>query len=86
MGLPHPARTLSLPALPFAGEGRTLVGSYMGSAAPQRDVPRYVALWKAGRLPVERLLSATMPLERINDAFEALAEGVAVRQVLHPHG
>jgi alcohol dehydrogenase len=86
MGLPHPARTITLPALPFAGEGRTLVGSYMGSAAPQRDVPRYIALWKAGRMPVDRLQSATMPLEKINDAFEALAAGAAVRQVLLPNG
>ena len=85
MGLPHPSKTLSLPALAFAGEGRTLVGSYMGSAAPQRDVPRYVALWKAGRLPVDRLQSATLPLERINEAFETLAAGNAVRQVLTPH-
>jgi alcohol dehydrogenase len=86
MGLPHPARTLTLPALAFAGEGRTLVGSYMGSAAPQRDLPRYVALWKAGRMPVDRLESAVLPLDRINDAFEALAAGLAVRQVLLPHG
>lgn len=85
MGLPHPSRTLTLPALAFAGEGRTLVGSYMGSSAPQRDVPRYVALWKAGRMPVDRLQSATLPLARINDAFEALAAGAAVRQVLVPH-
>jgi alcohol dehydrogenase len=84
MGLPHPSRTLTLPALAFAGEGRTLVGSYMGSAAPQRDIPRYVALWRAGRMPVDRLQSAQLPLERINDAFEALAAGVAVRQVLLP--
>jgi alcohol dehydrogenase len=84
MGLPHPSRTVTLPALAFAGEGRTLVGSYMGSAAPQRDVPRYISLWKAGRMPVDRLQSATMPLERINEAFEALAAGVAVRQVLLP--
>jgi alcohol dehydrogenase len=84
MGLPHPSRTLTLPALAFAGEGRTLVGSYMGSAAPQRDLPRYVALWKAGRMPVDRLQSAALPLESINEAFEALAAGVAVRQVLLP--
>ena len=86
MGLPHPSKTLSLPALAFAGEGRTLVGSYMGSAAPQRDVPRYVALWKAGRLPVDRLQSATLPLARIDEALENLAAGNAVRQVLRPHG
>jgi alcohol dehydrogenase len=86
MGLPHPAKTLTLPALAFAGEGRTLVGSYMGSAAPQRDVPRYMSLWKAGRMPVDRLRSATMQLDRINEAFESLAAGNAVRQVLLPQG
>jgi Zn-dependent alcohol dehydrogenase len=86
MGLPHPSRTLTLPALAFAGEGRSLLGSYMGSAAPQRDIPRYISLWKVGRMPVHRLQSAAMPLERINEAFEALAAGVAVRQVLLPQG
>ena len=85
MGLPHPTRNVTLPALSFAGLGQSLVGSYMGSAAPQRDIPRYINLWKAGRMPVDRLQSATMPLDRINDAFEALAAGLAVRQVLLPH-
>ena len=85
MGLPHPTRTVSLPALAFAGLGQSLVGSYMGSAAPQRDIPRYISLWKAGRMPVDRLQSASMPLDRINEAFEALAAGQAVRQVLLPH-
>jgi alcohol dehydrogenase len=86
MGLPHPSKTLTLPALAFAGMGQTLIGSYMGSSAPQRDIPRYLALWKARKMPVDRLQSATLPLDRINDAFESLAAGVAVRQVLLPHG
>jgi Zn-dependent alcohol dehydrogenase len=86
MGLPHPSRTLTLPALAFAGEGKTLTGSYMGSAAPQRDIPRYLALYKAGRMPVDRLLTATRPLGDINEAFEALATGEAIRQVLLPQG
>ena len=84
MGLPHPARTVTLPALSFAGEGKTLMGSYMGSSAPQRDIPRYLALWKAGRLPVEKLHTGSLPLSRINEAFEQLASGVAIRQVLLP--
>jgi Zn-dependent alcohol dehydrogenase len=85
LGLPHPEKTLTLPALLFAGEGRTLTGSYMGSAAPQRDIPRYLALWRAGRLPVEALHTATLPLGEINEAFEALACGTAIRQILLPH-
>jgi Zn-dependent alcohol dehydrogenase len=86
MGLPHPSRTLTLPALAFAGLGQSLVGSYMGSSSPQRDIPRYLALWKKGRMPVDRLQSATLPLDEINEAFEALAAGAAVRQVLRPQG
>ncbi|MBI5068274.1 MAG: alcohol dehydrogenase catalytic domain-containing protein [Deltaproteobacteria bacterium] len=84
MGLPHPSRTLTLPALAFAGEGKNLVGSYMGSSSPQRDIPRYLALWKAGKMPVDRLLTDTLPLSRVNEAMEALASGQAVRQVLLP--
>jgi alcohol dehydrogenase len=84
MGLPHPSKTVSLQALAFAGLGQSLLGSYMGSAAPQRDIPRYIALWRAGRMPVDRLQSASMPLRQINEAFEALASGAAVRQVLLP--
>ncbi|MEK7415719.1 MAG: zinc-binding dehydrogenase [Planctomycetota bacterium] len=86
MGLPHPSKKITLPALAFAGEGRTLIGSYMGSSAPQRDIPRYAALWKAGRLPLERLQSSIMPLTSINEAFETLASGAAIRQVLLPRG
>jgi Zn-dependent alcohol dehydrogenase len=37
-------------------------------------------------MAVDRLQSATLPLERVNDACEALAAGGAVRQVLLPHG
>ncbi len=84
IGLPHPSKLLSLPALPFAGEGRALIGSYMGSAAPQRDIPRLIALWRAGRLPVEKLHSAAFPLSQINEAFETLASGNTIRQILLP--
>ncbi len=84
VGLPHPDRMLTVPALAFAGQGKALVGSYMGSAAPQRDLPRYIAMWRAGKLPVEKLHTRTLDLDRINEAFESLAAGEAVRQVLVP--
>lgn len=84
MGLPHPARTVTLTALSFAGEGKSLLGSYMGSSDPQRDIPRYLEWWKEGRLPVEKLHTSSLPLARINEAFELLASGAAIRQVLLP--
>ena len=84
MGLPHPAKTVTLTALSFAGEGKSLLGSYMGSSNPQRDIPRYLEWWKSGRLPVEKLHSGSLPLSRINEAFEQLACGSVIRQILLP--
>lgn len=85
VGLPAPDAVLQLPALAFVGEAKTITGSYMGSSVPQRDIPKLVALWRSGRLPVERLISGVLPLGDINIAFERLADGQAVRQLIHPH-
>ena len=73
---------MALPALNLIAEERTLKGSYMGSAVPSRDIPRYVRLFKRGKLPVDRLLTGTITLDQINEGFDALREGKAIRQIL----
>ncbi len=82
VGLPHPSRMLSLSAVSLVAEERTLKGSYMGSCVPSRDLPRFVALYKAGRLPVDRLLTHMLRLDELNEGFDRLARGEAVRQVV----
>ncbi|MFF0265995.1 zinc-dependent alcohol dehydrogenase family protein [Kribbella sp. NPDC004536] len=82
VGLPHPSQSFSIPAVSLVAEERTVKGSYLGSSVPSRDIPRYVALYQAGRLPVDRLLSATIGLEDLNRAFDHLAAGTSIRQVL----
>ncbi len=86
IGLPPPQAMIALPALAFAGEGKTITGSYMGSAVPRRDIPAMVRRWRSGALPVEKLVTGVLPLGSINAAFEQLADGQAVRQLIHPHG
>ena len=81
-GLPDPSRQFSVPAVSLVAEERTVKGSYMGSAVPARDLPRFVALYRAGRLPVDRLLTHRLRLEEINEGFDRLASGEAVRQVI----
>ncbi|MBM3488276.1 MAG: zinc-binding dehydrogenase [Alphaproteobacteria bacterium] len=63
-------------------EERTVKGSFMGSAVPSRDVPRYIELFRQGRLPVDRLKSNRVTLDRLNEGFDALAAGAVVRQIL----
>ncbi|MEB3071169.1 alcohol dehydrogenase catalytic domain-containing protein [[Mycobacterium] vasticus] len=82
VGLPPPDARISLSPLDLVAHGRSLIGSYLGSAVPARDIPRFVELWRAGRLPVQQLVSATVPLEQINSAMDQLADGLAVRQLI----
>ncbi|MDP3294701.1 MAG: zinc-dependent alcohol dehydrogenase family protein [Nevskia sp.] len=82
MGLPHPSKQFTISAVSLTVEERTVKGSYMGSCVPSRDVPRFVGMYDAGLLPVDRLLTHRLRLEDINEGFDVLARGEAVRQVV----
>jgi alcohol dehydrogenase len=82
VGLPDPARMLTIPALGLVVEERTLRGSYMGSVVPKRDIPRLIELYQKGRLPVDRLLTHRLGLDEVNAGFDRLARGEAVRQAI----
>jgi alcohol dehydrogenase len=81
-GLPPPTATMPLSPLNLVAEERTLKGSYIGTCVPSRDIPRYVALYQQGKLAVDRLMTGTLKLEQINEGFDLLHEGKAVRQVI----
>ncbi|MCL2419214.1 MAG: alcohol dehydrogenase catalytic domain-containing protein [Conexibacteraceae bacterium] len=82
VGLPHPDARLTIPAVSLTAEQRRLQGSYLGSCVPSRDIPRFIALYRAGRLPVDRLLSHRLGLDELDSGFARLARGDAVRQVV----
>ena len=82
VGLPRAGCPDQRVAVGFCRRGRSLIGSYLGSAVPSRDIPRFVALWRSGRLPVESLVSSTIRLDDINAAMDHLADGPAVRQLI----
>jgi alcohol dehydrogenase len=84
-GLPNPAANWPLQAVSLIAEERTLKGSYIGSCVPSRDVPRFVAMFRGGRLPVDRLLSERIRLDDINPALDRLARGESIRQVILMH-
>lgn len=80
--LPPPMHTFNVPVVHLVAEERTLKGSYLGSSVPARDIPHYIALYQAGRLPVDRLVTHRLGLDEINLGFDRLASGEAVRQVI----
>ena len=81
-GLPPSTAVLPLPAVSLVAEERTLKGSYIGTCVPSRDIPRYLALYRQGRLPVDRLLTGRLTLDEINHGFDLLHQGKAIRQVI----
>ena len=81
-GLPGPEAALCVNIVSLVAEERTVTGSYIGTCVPVRDVPRYIALYKAGRLPVDRLMSGIIKLDEINDGFDRLDRGEVVRLVV----
>lgn len=82
VGLPSPEARSTIAPLGLTGEARTIVGSYLGSAVPSRDIPVYAQLWREGKLPVEELISGRIALSDINTSLDRLADGLAVRQVI----
>jgi alcohol dehydrogenase len=81
-GLPHPSKLMQLSVTKLVAEERTLQGSYIGSCIPARDIPAYISLYQSGRLPVDKLMTHKLSLNDINEGFERLAKGEAIRQII----
>lgn len=81
-GLPHPDHQFSFPYVTLTAEEKTLKGSYVGSCVPDRDIPRYMNLYKRDRLPVDKLMTDFISLDEINEGFDKLAKGDSSRIII----
>src|SRR3990172_2867041 len=80
VGLAPRGETLTLPTF-FGGE-RMVTSSSMGTTRLAIDVPKLVALYQAGRLKLDELITARYPLDQINQAIAAVERGEALRNVI----
>ncbi len=62
--------------------GRVWKGTAFGGARGRTDVPRIVDWYMEGRIDIDSLITHTMPLEKINDAFELMHSGESIRSVV----
>jgi Zn-dependent alcohol dehydrogenase len=82
VGIPRGDAVLSLPALSIPRSERRVLGSIYGSSKPERDFPQALELYRAGRLPLDRLISHRMRLDEVAEAFDVMLRGEALRVVL----
>ena len=63
-------------------DNKKILGSYYGGADPRREYGRLIALWRAGRLDLEGMISARLKLDDVNQALELLRTGAAIRTII----
>lgn len=61
---------------------KMVTGAAMGSLRPRVDIPRLVALYQAGRLKLDELITGRYTLEQINEAIESAERGEALRNLI----
>ena len=66
----------------LTGMAQTVVGSQMGNGSPQEDAQMYVRMYKAGKLPLERLVTRTYTLEEINEGYQDMRDGKNIRGLI----
>jgi S-(hydroxymethyl)glutathione dehydrogenase/alcohol dehydrogenase len=66
--------------LPF--EEKTLTGSYFGSARPREDFPKMLALYAAGKLKLDELITRRYKIDEAPQAFADLESGKNARGVI----
>ncbi len=74
VGVPRKGHDLTIHSLPLHF-GKAISGSHGGETVPERDIPRYQALFRAGRLRLRELLTHRYRIEQINDAIAGMRSG-----------
>ncbi len=82
IGLAPQGATAAVDPLELVFQEKTLKGSFYGSTRPYADMPRLLELYRAGRLPLDRLLTSRYRLDQINEAYEAMINGEVARSVI----
>jgi len=82
VGVPSPEMKLELPLLEVFGRGGSLKASWYGDCLPTRDFPMFIDLYLQGRLDLERFVSETITLDKVEDAFHKMERGEVLRSVV----
>jgi S-(hydroxymethyl)glutathione dehydrogenase/alcohol dehydrogenase len=81
IGMVPIGQTIELQGVDFLGEKR-IQGSVMGSNRFRVDMPQLLDFYRQGRLKLDELVSAKVPLDRVNEAYAELKTGEVARTVI----
>jgi S-(hydroxymethyl)glutathione dehydrogenase / alcohol dehydrogenase len=81
VGVPRKGANLSLYSLPLHF-GKVLSGSHGGEAVPEQDIPRYHAMFNAGRIRLREIITDIHALHEINTAIQKMRDGTLAGRCL----
>jgi len=82
VGIPPEDAVVELPGAALVRDEKIVTGSLYGSCRPHTDMPMLLDLFLEGRLPLDRLVGTTYPLDEIDRAFAEMREGGGVRTLI----
>lgn len=81
-GIPRFDQSLTLPNISKAFTGKQLIASQGGQCNPNEDIPRYLRLYREGKLKLDDLITHRFPLEKINEALDVVRRSEAGRCII----
>ncbi len=81
VGMPSLREEVKLRVQGFFAQ-RQITGSVYGSAVPKRDIPKFIELYRKGKLDLDRMITSFIRLEDVNSAFAAMGRGEGARSVI----
>jgi Zn-dependent alcohol dehydrogenase len=82
IGAPSPDAVIRIPALQFVPSQKRILGCLTGNVRPHVDFERYFRLFDSGRLPLDRLITSTVPFDDIATGFERNRTAQGIRTVV----
>ncbi|MBM4335426.1 MAG: Zn-dependent alcohol dehydrogenase [Deltaproteobacteria bacterium] len=82
VGVVPMGQMVEFPGLDLVLSGKKILGSMMGDNRFRTDMPRYVDFYLSGQLKLDEMISARLPLDRVNHAFDEMRKGAAARSVV----
>ncbi len=82
VGISAVGSSTNLPGAVITRQEKTVMGSYYGTANTSRDFPLFGEYYRQGKLPLDRLITKTYTLDRINEAYRDMLSGAIARGVV----
>ena len=79
---PATAESIPIPPLDLVLFQKSLLGTLYGDSQPRNDIPNLLAMYHAGKVKLDELITRTYTLDQVNEAYADMLAGKNIRGVI----